>query len=472
MRIYVPIAAIILCLFASPTFAADYNDNLLIATVNGEPLSLEEINTAVREIHMYKPQTRATGESSMLDLEEIIDKLVEERLIIQEARRLGLREMETFKRNISEFIGVQSVLRMRSEEVDEKAKISDQEAHDYFKRQYGEEDERLEEEFQKHKSSIKRKLSKDREEELSENFVNALKEKVDIEIDEDLVEELDPLAGAPEDGLVVARVGENSITAEEFLGELTKYAKNKSFHAKPGEVITPELRKNVIDNLVRFSLLRQEALRRDYLKEPNFAELVERRKEVLLLDEFKRRVIVPAATPTNEEVFEYYKENPKEFRSIIEVRLSKIELKDKAEAEQVLAELRAGADFRFMLSSVKGRRMQQRITPWTPLFQLPGNIGAQLEDLEAGGISDVLSWGRDYVIVKINDRRGGEVLPFEEVARKAAELAGRDKYMTVFRNYVRELRDEAKIEIYQHAVEQVRDMLFQDKREDNVKSGV
>ena len=82
-------------LFGARVFASDeklpvIDGKKAVATVNEDPISLEELNKAIAASHTLRPRGEKAGR---IDYSAVMDRLINTRLILLEARNMGLDEL-------------------------------------------------------------------------------------------------------------------------------------------------------------------------------------------------------------------------------------------------------------------------------------------------------------------------------------------------------------------------------------------
>ena len=92
-------------LFAAPGLASDENLPVIdgkkaVASVNEEPISLEELNKAIAASHTTRPRGEKAGR---IDYSDIMERLINTRLILLEARNMGLDELPEVKDMVAKF---------------------------------------------------------------------------------------------------------------------------------------------------------------------------------------------------------------------------------------------------------------------------------------------------------------------------------------------------------------------------------
>lgn len=92
-------------LFGAQGFASDeelpvIDGKKAVATVNEEPISLEELNKAIAASHTSRPRGESAGR---IDYSAIMDRLINTRLILLEARNMGLDELPELKDTVAQY---------------------------------------------------------------------------------------------------------------------------------------------------------------------------------------------------------------------------------------------------------------------------------------------------------------------------------------------------------------------------------
>jgi parvulin-like peptidyl-prolyl isomerase len=92
---------------------------------------------------------------------------------------------------------------------------------------------------------------------------------------------------------------------------------------------------------------------------------------------------------------------------------------------------------------------------WVHAERFSPPIREALNRLKKGEISDVIAEGRQFKIVKLKGKRGGEPIGFSEVAEDLKRIVGKQKFEERLAEYVAKLREGARIKINHSAVKQV-----------------
>lgn len=438
-------------------------DTAVLAEVNGEVIDEDALYERIKAIHRNKPQARPEEGAGSIKILDIVEEMIDERLIIQEAYRVELDRSADFTKKIESFVIAKSVTRLRKEVILDKINISDQSILDYFKERYEKDEPAPKEMFEKVEARIRKTLGKEKEKELSDNFISELRKQADIWIDMDLINLLDPEKNYTGKKSVVASVNGDMIPIDDFLNDM-KQAAQKHAGKQPllknsgyPEKVQNELKEKILDNLIAFKLIDQEALKRKYINEPAFMDMVKKRKERLLVNEFKAKIIYPLAIPTENELTQYYREHMDDFKKGYEVRFGEMIFNAGKDAEKALKELKQGAGFEFLAARVSERWMPRQKAVWVNADSFSSVIRKELNRLKPGEISNVIADNRQYKIIKLKDKRGGKPIEFSKVVDPLRKIVGQDNFDKVLSKYLAKLRDVSMIRTNKKALKQIKE---------------
>lgn len=133
-------------------------------------------------------------------------------------------------------------------------------------------------------------------------------------------------------------------------------------------------------------------------------------------------------------------------------------LEDKATAEEVLADVKAGGDFAALAeqhsqdpgSAANGGDLDwsDPSRPYVPEFE------TALADLDAGEVSGLVETEFGWHIIKVIDKRPEAVQPLAEVSTMIEQMILQDRNTEVFQAFLAEAREAADIEILVAELEQ------------------
>ncbi|AKJ67881.1 peptidyl-prolyl cis-trans isomerase [Pandoraea thiooxydans] len=213
---------------------------------------------------------------------------------------------------------------------------------------------------------------------------------------------------------------------------------------KQGQQNSPELQAQVREDLVNREILTQEAIRRGLQTQPDVQnQLALARQSVLIRalinDELQKSPV------TDAEVQARYDELKKQYGAQ-EYHARHILVPTEAEAEQLIAKLKAGANFADLAkkySKDPGSAPNGGDLDWSPANAYVEPFAAALAKLKKGEYTDKpvkTSFG--YHIIELEDVRPAQIPPLSEVKTQLEQQMRQEKLQKFEMN----LRDKAKIQ--------------------------
>jgi len=102
---------------------------VVLAVVDGEPITEEDMKYSLQITHRRENLSSA----NVLNLSEYVQRMVDDRLIIDEARRMGMDQYPEVKQAIQAYILRESVVRLHDEEIVKKVSVSEKDIADYYR---------------------------------------------------------------------------------------------------------------------------------------------------------------------------------------------------------------------------------------------------------------------------------------------------------------------------------------------------
>ena len=175
----------------------------------------------------------------------------------------------------------------------------------------------------------------------------------------------------------------------------------------------------------------------------------------LRIERFIRENLPEVPEPEQEEIARYYQLNQKEYRSLPEAHcLHLVKMIDGREDQRELLEemtairerLLAGADFE-EVAKVETEKLDGEVDlSWIPLDRPDNPFETILFSLRIGEISPVMSYEHALHLVKVIEKRGGEVPALEEVVDELKNRMVVEKKQAALRAFAETLRAGAEIE--------------------------
>jgi parvulin-like peptidyl-prolyl isomerase len=104
----------------------------ILAVVEGEPITEEDLKYSLNVTHRREDLSSA----SALNLSQYVQKLIDDRLIINEARSMVLDQSPEVQQAIQAYILRESVVRLHDEEIVQKVRVTEKDILEYYKKNY------------------------------------------------------------------------------------------------------------------------------------------------------------------------------------------------------------------------------------------------------------------------------------------------------------------------------------------------
>jgi peptidyl-prolyl cis-trans isomerase C len=254
----------------------------------------------------------------------------------------------------------------------------------------------------------------------------------------------------------LATIGDTTITAGQFAEELA--SKGSFIRTRYN---SPERRRELLDQMIRFELLAQEAHRRGYDALP---EVERSRKQMMIRRYLEQRFEQGGPeTVSQDDVRAYYEGHPSEFHTPEQVRASHILIRDRATAQRVLTQLLAApSDLRLYRQlaeqhnadeATRARfgdlrffsRPNERMENEPEIPAEVANAAFAIEHI--GGIApELVHTDAGYHIVKLTGRRAAMNRTLEEAERPIRNRLWRERREDAIEQEITRLRGESDVE--------------------------
>ena len=255
---------------------------------------------------------------------------------------------------------------------------------------------------------------------------------------------------APQARVVMARVGPDEITVQEFMKFLAENS-DQVAEATTTDGRVKLLRKAIANRLLvqamdKDGLLPKKATPEDYQKA--FPKLA------------KKHFPAPPV-PDEKSLHQYYLDHQQAFGIPASVRLSQIQFRfpEKASAEdKAAAKKRAEAALRRLEGGESFAKLAGELTEYPPAKQSQGDLGfiplqvdpwlvKALAGVKVGQHTGILESPVGYELLLITEERAAITTPFPDVRNKIAQQMQLDKQNQLRDAYVKELAKTIKVEI-------------------------
>jgi len=505
----------------------------VLAVVEGVPITEEDLMYTLQIAHRREDLSCA----GVLDLMQYVRKLIDDRLIIEEAYRMGLDQDPQIQQAIGAYILRESVVRLYNKEIVKKTRIREDDIRDCYKRNYDqvhiklmeveaekeaeeilkqlqeganfeelakrysihasrekggdiatvkfgsldsaiketisklrpgevsgatktqskyyivkleEKKEAPEEGFEEVKKRVEKKLRKEREKERSNEYLKYLRSKASLKIHNDVLSaiKIEELGQWVRDSRPVIEVNGAILTAGEFSERL------QAALSRRGVTANEKLKENIINSWIDRKLVDDEALSRHYEREPDLNRMIRRYEDQLIKKTFCQKVIIPQITLSEETLKDYYLRHQESFLKPAKLRLRQITVKSITNAQDIVNQLRNGADFAWLAKrhSIDSAAPKGGAIGWLTRQELPEPLKEIVDTLRIGDISPVAKMDSAYRIFRLDARPEEEVQEFDNIKDAVRAACFKARYDALFKEYTDQLRVGAQIVIDEDAI--------------------
>lgn len=330
--------------------------------------------------------------------------------------------------------------------------------------------------YEEIKDFLKTNLQRARQQELGYGFIEELKERLHFEVVSETKEKLlapfgiiesgdsitlpltpwDPTKVTPEDKeLILATYDRGEFKVSQFLEEFNKIP----FPRRP-RITDPQTFDVWVYQLSLSTLLHQEAIKRGLDKSEGYQEELEDLREQKLAENMQYGVLFKEIEASDEEVNEYYEKNKEMFVQDAEVHVREIMVRTKAEAEELLAQIKSGADFSKLAGERSIREESKdrggdlgyiKRTRYPEIF----DYAMKMKKGEVGGPVSIqdFKYKKGWSIIELLDKKGGRQKDLDEVRVMVKNTIKGEKKMKVFDEFLSEMKKKLNVEIYEDVLE-------------------
>ena len=182
-------------------------------------------------------------------------------------------------------------------------------------------------------------------------------------------------------------------------------------------------------------------------------------KEAEMAKKMNSEVILKGVGISDAEIQSYYDRHLDRFTTQPQVNVREILVKTEKEANDLLRQLRAGADFS-KLAQEKTIRTYTKgsggLLGSFPRTRYPEIFDAA-QKMKVGSLGGPVKindrqFGEVYSVIKLEGETEGGVQPLEEVKDRVTTMARREKDQTIYQNWVQNARSRYKVDIYDDVI--------------------
>ncbi|MCX6638920.1 MAG: peptidyl-prolyl cis-trans isomerase [bacterium] len=284
-------------------------------------------------------------------------------------------------------------------------------------------------------------------------YFDKIKPNHKITVDENLLRDLiitrdsAPTTADPADS-IIAWVDTDSITV--------KTLKNKIVHRSAGmtsEMMTG-MKSDYLEELIEGKLLKFEALAHDYTHNQKVIENTNGYADSLLLMRYIKEVVNPQINVTDTAIDSFFTANRSQFHKPDQVKISQITTTTEDSSKLLLERLNQGADFTWIAQqfSIDDAAVKGGDKGWLEMSIFPQSIRDSLEKATLGSLSGPYQSMEGYVILKVTDRKPGDIYELPTVKNRIIEALSQLEFNRIMDKTLAQLKEGARITIDNEAI--------------------
>jgi len=335
--------------------------------------------------------------------------------------------------------------------------------------------------FAEEKDRLKMSLQMMKQQEAALTYVYDLMEKSDLQIVSPTLKKLEEKARelAAKDTLRIqpqmAIIDPGQLTEEERSLPVLKYKGGElkvddflqfynrlPYPQRPPLTDEDNLKNMVFNYLLAQDFLKKEALKKGIDKSKEYKDRLNQIKEGAMADKFRKEVIWKDLTVDSTEIELFYERNKDKYIAPAQAHVLEIMVKTEEEAQKMLKQLRAGADF---------KKLAQENTIRTYAKRNGGDLGFiaksnypelfdaafQLKKGQLGGPIHLLQSpvGEGYSVIKLVEKSDQRQKTLKEMEPQIESAATYEKKNAVYQQWLAQARSKTQIKIDQSGLQAV-----------------
>ena len=267
-------------------------------------------------------------------------------------------------------------------------------------------------------------------------------------------------ADGKKEGQVIAGVNSGTITTGDFSREvksLPEYLKTM--------VVTPQGKKEMLDQMVIRELILQQAAKDGIDKSPEIEEKMRDLRKRLIVETYIKKKVESEAQVSDADLKKFYDKNLDKFKVGDQFRASHILVQTEKEAKDILAQVKGGGKFDELAkkfskdsSAAKGGDLG-----WFSKGSMVPVFEKAALALKEGQVTDVVKSDFDSHIIKRTGTRVAGTKPFDEVKEQIKAAIMPSKQQEIFQKIREDLKKSAKINIKEDVLNSI------DSKKDDAK---
>ena len=247
----------------------------------------------------------------------------------------------------------------------------------------------------------------------------------------------------------LVRINDVSISLDEF----RQMSEDQSLEKKMRLISEKGLRDFLDNYVITREVLYQEAKKKGFDQKKEILAKVDEIRRMMAIDALLEETLKGKSEVSDAEVQQYYKENQQQFTEPREVRIRHLFVNSEPVLQEVRSKLAKGESFEKLASQYNidltrddggdlGFVKRGQLSPAFAQFE---EVAFSLRN--PGDVSDVVKTPLGYHILKLEDKRGTVLRPFDQVKESIRLFLQGKKRQDAYLEYIKEAKARAKITV-------------------------
>ncbi len=245
------------------------------------------------------------------------------------------------------------------------------------------------------------------------------------------------------EGPVVAKIGKEAITEEEFLRQLDRVPEwaRSQFRGMEGK-------EKFLDELIKRDLIYQDAKRMRLDKDKEYIDKIREFEKMSLVSLILKKEVEDKAKVSDAEIKEFFEQNKDKFTIGTKIRASHILVGTEKEANDILKRLNKGESFAKLakaFSKDKGSAQKGGDLGYFGRGKMVPEFERAALALKPGEVSKPVKTRFGYHIIKVTGIKKGKLASFEQSKEAIRRQLVTQKRKALFNSYVEKLKEKTEI---------------------------
>ena len=247
----------------------------------------------------------------------------------------------------------------------------------------------------------------------------------------------------------LVRINDVSISLDEF----RQMSEDQSLEKKMRLISEKGLRDFLDNYVITREVLYQEAKKKGFDQKKEILAKVDEIRRMMAIDALLEETLKGKSEVSDAEVQQYYKENQQQFTEPREVRIRHLFVNSEPVLQEVRSKLAKGESFEKLASQYNidltrddggdlGFVKRGQLSPAFAQFE---EVAFSLRN--PGDISDVVKTPLGYHILKLEDKKGTVLRPFDQVKENIRLFLQAKKRQDAYLEYIKDAKARAKIAV-------------------------